>query len=89
MTGKTAEWDELARHCVCFANGQGGLLLIGIEDGEVLPPASQRVSPELLDRLRKRINERTVNVQVLPQLRTAASLSNSASLARPGCGFGH
>ena len=78
MTGKTAEWDELARHCVCFANGQGGRLLIGIEDGEALPPVSQRVppvsqrvSPELLDRLRKRINELTVNVQVLPQLMTA------------------
>jgi ATP-dependent DNA helicase RecG len=71
VTGKTADWDELARDCVCFANGQGGRLLIGIEDGEVSPPVSQRVSSELLDRLRKRINELTVNVQVLPQLMSA------------------
>jgi ATP-dependent DNA helicase RecG len=71
VTGRTVDWDELARDCVCFANGQGGRLLIGIEDGEVLPPVSQRVPPELLERLRKRINELTVNVQVLPQLMMA------------------
>jgi ATP-dependent DNA helicase RecG len=42
-------------------------LLIGIDDGDVLPPASQRVPTELLDRLRKRISELTVNVQALPR----------------------
>jgi len=71
VTGKTANWDELAKDCVCFANGQGGRLLIGIEDGENLPPAGQSISPDLLDRLRKRIGELTVNVQVLPQIVTA------------------
>lgn len=71
VIGKTANWDEVAKDCVCFANGQGGSLLIGIEDGEVLPPAGQNVPPELLDRLRKRIGELTVNVQVLPQIVTA------------------
>lgn len=34
---------------------QGGRLLIGIEEGETLPTAGQTGSPELLDRLRKRI----------------------------------
>jgi ATP-dependent DNA helicase RecG len=73
VTGKTADWDALAKDCVCFANGAGGRLLIGIEDGEVSPPAGQIVPPELLDRLRKRIGELTVNVQALPSLQRAAN----------------
>ena len=71
ITGKTADWAELAKDCVCFANGTGGRLLIGIEDGEVLPPVGQLVPQELLDRLRKRIGELTVNVQALPILKRA------------------
>lgn len=71
ITGKTADWAELAKDCVCFANGTGGRLLIGIEDGEALPPAGQRVPQELLDRLRKRVGELTVNVQALPILKHA------------------
>lgn len=73
VTGRTADWDDLARACVCFANGPGGRLLIGIEDGEVLPPRGQVVQAELLDRLRKRIGELTVNVQALPTLRRATN----------------
>jgi ATP-dependent DNA helicase RecG len=73
ITGRTADWEALAKDCVCFANGAGGRLLIGIEDGEALPPAGQVASPELLDRLRKRIGELTVNVQALPSLQRAAN----------------
>ena len=71
ITAKNAEWNSLAQDCVCFANGSGGRLLIGIEDGETLPPAGQVVPPELVDRLRKRIGELTVNVQALPSLKRA------------------
>lgn len=70
IVGKTADWNELAKDCVCFANGQGGRLLIGIEDHENVPPAGQTIAQELLDQLRKRINELTVNVQVLPRIET-------------------
>nr|MDP2190007.1 ATP-binding protein [Rhodoferax sp.] len=73
VTGKTADWEALAKDCVCFANGAGGRLLIGMEDGVALPPAGQVVPPELLDRLRKRIGELTVNVQALPSLLRAAN----------------
>lgn len=69
VTGKTADFTELARDCVCFANGSGGQLLVGIEDGERAPPSGQRIEATLLDRIRKRIAELTVNVQVLPELR--------------------
>lgn len=69
VTGPTADFGQLARDCVCFANGAGGVLLIGIEDDDDAPPAGQRVDPALLDRIRKRIGELTVNVQVAPELK--------------------
>ena len=69
VTGSTADFPELARDCVCFANGAGGELLIGIEDDETHPPVGQRIDLSLLDRIRKRVGELTVNVQVLPELR--------------------
>lgn len=71
IVGKTANWEEVAKDCVCFANGQGGRLLIGIEDGQELPPDGQQIPHELLDKLRKRIGELTVNVRVLPHITTA------------------
>ncbi len=77
VTGRTANWDDVARACVCFANGAGGRLLLGIEDGAVQPPSTQRVSVELLDRSRKRIGELTVNVQVLA---TVVSVDNGGEV---------
>lgn len=53
VTGSTADFGELAQACVCFANGSGGTLLIGIEDDADAPPASQHVDSALLDRIRK------------------------------------
>ncbi len=67
VIGSTADFAELARDCVCFANGAGGTLLIGIEDNAEAPPANQRVDPRLLDQIRKRVGQLTVNVQVLPE----------------------
>lgn len=69
VTGNTANFSELAQDCVCFANGAGGQILIGIEDGQIHPPPNQHIEPNILDRIRKRIGELTVNVQVLPELR--------------------
>ncbi len=73
VIGRTADWDALARACVCFANGAGGRLVIGVEDGTVEPPPAQVVPRDLVDQLRKRIGELTVNVQALPKLVTAAN----------------
>jgi ATP-dependent DNA helicase RecG len=69
VTGATADFSELAQDCVCFANGAGGMLLIGIEDDADAPPIGQRIEPALLDRIRKRVGELTVNVRVLPELK--------------------
>jgi ATP-dependent DNA helicase RecG len=68
VTTNAAGFSELAHDCVCFANGAGGQIHIGIEDGQAHPPPGQRIGPSLLDRIRKRIGELTVNVQVLPEL---------------------
>lgn len=68
VTGASADWAALAADCVCFANASGGSLRIGIEDGHDEPPAGQRIEPVLLDQLRKRVAELTVNVQVAPEL---------------------
>lgn len=69
VTGSTADFSELAQDCVCFANSAGGTLLIGIENSADIPPADQHVDPALLDRIRKRVGELTVNVQVVPELK--------------------
>jgi len=68
VTGKTADWDEIAKDCIAFANATGGRLLLGIEDGQSQPPACQRIPPDLPDTLRRKLAERTVNVTVLPDV---------------------
>jgi len=37
---------DLAVNCVAFANVQGGLMVIGIEDKESLPPEGQKIDIE-------------------------------------------
>lgn len=71
VTGKTADFDEIAKDCVAFANRDGGHLAIGIEDDDVLPPLSQRVTDALKEKVVKRINELTINVAVVPRIITA------------------
>lgn len=68
ITGNNSEWAELAKDCVAFANAQGGQLRIGIEDGASEPPAGQSVPTELIEKVRSRIGELTVNVTVGVQL---------------------
>lgn len=68
VIGKNANFSELAKDCVAFANAQGGKLLIGIEDGEKLPLPTQRINSSLLDTIRKRISENTAGVLVVPQI---------------------
>ena len=43
VIGKSADLKDLAETCVCFANAQGGEIIIGIEDKDSEPPASQVV----------------------------------------------
>lgn len=73
VTGKSADWAELAKDCVAFANALGGRLLIGIENGEDLPPPGQRIPPDLPDLLRRRVGELTVNVALRASVETAGN----------------
>jgi len=64
VEGKSTDFNELAKDCVSFANGSGGTILIGIEDGEEAPPSGQRISPALADQVGKRSVQLVVNVAV-------------------------
>jgi ATP-dependent DNA helicase RecG len=83
VTGKTADWNELAKDCIAFANATGGRLLLGIEDGEEHPPADQRIPADLPDTVRRKLAERTVNVTVLPDVITAPNGSQVLELRVP------
>ena len=66
LKGSNTDWDELAKDCVCFANGRGGVILIGIEDGASLPPENQSIKDRNLpEKIQKSIAHRTLNVGVV------------------------
>ena len=71
VLGKTADWNEIAKDCIAFANASGGRLLLGIEDGQDVPPAGQQIPSDLPDTLRRKLAERAVNLAVLPDVVTA------------------
>ena len=71
IKGKTADWEELAKDCVCFANAVGGEIHIGIEDKNELPLDDQKVSNTLLENIRKRIPALTINVGIDVRKETA------------------
>ena len=73
VRGKTADFDELAKDCVAFANAEGGHLAIGIENSEELPPPEQRIPEGLKELIVKRIAERTSNVATNAQIVTATN----------------
>ncbi len=83
VTGKSADWSELAKDCIAFANSMGGRLLLGIEDEQDQPPAGQLIPADLPDTIRRKIAERTVNVSVLPDVVTAPNGSQYIDLAIP------
>jgi len=71
VTGKTADWDDLAKDCVAFANLRGGIIDIGIEDKAEVPESYQIISDDLPAKIQKRISELTINVGVIANIQTA------------------
>ena len=71
VTGKSADFSELAKDCVAFANSKGGCIDIGIEDDDELPPKEQKVSDELIVKIEKRISENTINISTAVEKLTA------------------
>lgn len=64
VTGKTADFKELAKDCVAFSNAEGGTIDIGIEDKETLPPAGQTIPEELTTTIVNKIGGLTNGVTV-------------------------
>lgn len=60
--GKTADINELAKDCVAFSNAQGGIIDIGIEDGDELPPADQQIPDGLATDLVNKLGGKTNGV---------------------------
>lgn len=71
VIGKTANWKELSKDCVCFANSRGGVILIGIADGDSTPPLNQKIESDLPFKIKKKIAENSVNVGVNAIIKTA------------------
>ena len=59
ITGKSADWNEVAKDCVAFSNAQGGIIDYGIEDDAEEPMPNQRVPEELVVTLQNKINGKT------------------------------
>ncbi|MFK2084782.1 ATP-binding protein [Bacteroides fragilis] len=70
ITGKSVDWDEVAKDCVAFSNAQGGVIDYGIEDDADAPPADQKVSENIAVILEKRISGKTQNVSAHAEIRT-------------------
>lgn len=74
LKGKQTDWDALAKDCVCFANAQGGVIYIGIEDKVSLPPENQKITDKTLpDLIHKNIAQRTLNVAITVTIETAGN----------------
>ena len=73
---KNTDWNELAKDCVAFANTQGGIIAIGIEDEDKLPPNNQIIeNRNIPDIIHKNIAQRTINVSAAI---TIVAASNNA-----------
>lgn len=83
VIGNSADWKELAKDCVAFANSVGGKLIIGIEDGEHQPPEGQKIPAGLTDIIRKRMGELTVGLTALPQVLTSEKGAEFIELSIP------
>ncbi len=63
--GAKANHKDLAETCVCFANAQGGQIIIGIEDKEDVPPIGQKVNQDDINALLKSLRALTDGVGIV------------------------
>ena len=69
--GPKANFKEIAKDCVGFANAQGGVIDFGIEDNKELPEVNQRIPEDLTVKLLNEIAGKTVNVSAYAEVITA------------------
>ena len=70
ITGKNADWNEVAKDCVAFSNAQGGVIDYGIEDDADAPPADQKVSEDITINLENKISGKMLNVSAHAEILT-------------------
>ncbi|WKN45556.1 ATP-binding protein [Tunicatimonas pelagia] len=63
--GSRADLKKLAEICVCFANAQGGEIIIGIEDATSEPPTNQRVNQTNVNEIMKKLRGLTDGVGIV------------------------
>ncbi|MCD8291604.1 MAG: putative DNA binding domain-containing protein [Prevotella sp.] len=68
VLGKTANFKELAKDCVAFSNAECGVIDIGIEDKEDLPPDGQIIPEGLTTTIVNQIRSLTEAVTVTPEI---------------------
>ncbi len=54
--------DDVARECVCFANAQGGMFFVGLDDKTKEPPSTQKISQEFINKTLKSLRGFTNSV---------------------------
>lgn len=59
-------FKDLAKTCVCLANAQGGIIVIGFEDKINEPPANQKIDPENINDTLERLRGLTFSVGLSP-----------------------
>lgn len=65
--GTKADLKSLAETCVCFANAQGGEIIIGIEDKKKEPPKNQKINIERVNEVVKTLRSLTDGVGIVNQ----------------------
>jgi len=67
VVGRTADIRSLAETCVCFANAQGGKIIIGIENRESAPDPQQQVSQNEVNDVIKKLRSHTDSVGIVQE----------------------
>lgn len=72
VVGKTADFGELAKDAVAFANtAKGGTIYLGIEDGCDQPPVNQIIPEDLPGKVQLRLSQLTINTSVIAEAKNA------------------
>jgi ATP-dependent DNA helicase RecG len=59
-------FSELAKTCVCLANSQGGIIIIGYDDKKQAPPQNQRITQSQINDALERLRGLTFSVGLAP-----------------------
>jgi ATP-dependent DNA helicase RecG len=71
VIGKTSDVPKLAETCVSFANSQGGIIVVGIEDKQSEPPSNQKIDIEEVNKVISRLRDLTDGVGIVnPEIHT-------------------